>query len=78
MIDLVINHCSSENKLFIDFLNGSSIMADFFIVSDKKFKQIEGLEKLSILQKNYRGLKRKVTRNRLKMESIALLVVSIY
>ena len=47
-------------------------------LSDKKFKQIEGLEKLSILQKNYRGLKRKVTRNRLKMESIALLVVSIY
>ena len=41
MIDLVINHCSSENKLFIDFLNGSSIMSDFFIVSDKKFKQLE-------------------------------------
>ena len=41
MVDLVINHCSSENKLFIDFLNGSSIMSDFFIVSDKKFKQLE-------------------------------------
>ena len=47
-------------------------------LSDRKFKQIKGLEKLSILQKNYKGLKRKVARNRLKMEAIALLVVSIY
>ena len=41
MVDLVINHCSSKNKIFIDFLNGSSNMSDFFIVSDKKFKQLE-------------------------------------
>ena len=47
-------------------------------LSDRKFKQIKGLEKLSILQKNYKGLKRKIARNRLKMEAIALLVVSIY
>ena len=41
MIDLVINHCSSENKLFQDFLNGSSLVSDFFIVSNKKFKESE-------------------------------------
>ena len=41
MVDLVINHCSSESELFKDFLNGSSIMSDFFIVSNKKFKESE-------------------------------------
>jgi len=47
-------------------------------LSDKKFEQLLGLEKLSTLQKNYRVLKRKIERNKLKMETIALLVVSIY
>ncbi len=41
MIDLVINHCSSENQLFKDFLNGSSSVSDFFIVSKQKFKESE-------------------------------------
>ena len=41
MIDLVINHCSSENKLFKDFLNGNSLVSDFFIVSNEKFKESE-------------------------------------
>ncbi len=41
MIDLVINHCSSENRLFKDFLNGSSLVSDFFIVSNEKFKELE-------------------------------------
>ena len=41
MIDLVINHCSSENRLFKDFLNGSSLVSDFFIVSNEKFKESE-------------------------------------
>ena len=41
MIDLVINHCSSESELFKDFLNGSSFVSDFFIVSNKKFKESE-------------------------------------
>ena len=41
MIDLVINHCSSENMLFKDFLNGSSLVSDFFIVSNEKFKESE-------------------------------------
>ena len=41
MIDLVINHCSSENMLFKDFLNGSSFVSDFFIVSNEKFKESE-------------------------------------
>ena len=41
MIDLVINHCSSENKLFKDFLNGNSFVSEFFIVSNKKFKESE-------------------------------------
>ena len=41
MIDLVINHCSSENELFKDFLNGISFVSDFFIVSNEKFKESE-------------------------------------
>ena len=37
MSDLVINHCSSENRLFKDFLSlGKN--SDFFIVSNNKFK----------------------------------------
>ena len=47
-------------------------------LSDRKFKQLEGLEKISILQKNHKTLKRKIARNKLKRETIALLVVSIY
>ena len=41
MIDLVINHCSSENELFKDFLNQNSLVSDFFIVSNEKFKESE-------------------------------------
>ncbi len=41
MIDLVINHCSSENELFKDFLNENSLVSDFFIVSNEKFKESE-------------------------------------
>ena len=47
-------------------------------LSDRKFEQLKGLEKLSTLQKNYRALKRKIAKNKLKMDTIALLVVSIY
>jgi len=41
MIDLVINHCSSENELFKDFLNENPLVSDFFLVSNEKFKEAE-------------------------------------
>ena len=37
MIDLVINHCSSNNKLFKNFLEDKNPGKDFFINSEKKF-----------------------------------------
>ena len=37
MIDLVINHCSSKNKLFVNFLENNGEGKDFFISSEKKF-----------------------------------------
>ena len=37
MVDLVINHCSSRNKLFKNFLENKDPGKDFFISSQKKF-----------------------------------------
>ncbi len=37
MVDLVINHCSSYNKLFKNFLEDKNPGKDFFINSEKKF-----------------------------------------
>ena len=37
MTDLVINHCSSKNKLFKNFLENKDPGRDFFIKSEKKF-----------------------------------------
>ena len=37
MVDLVINHCSSNNKLFKNFLEDKNPGKDFFINSEKKF-----------------------------------------
>ena len=37
MVDLVINHCSSKNKLFKNFLEAKNPGKDFFINSEKKF-----------------------------------------
>ena len=37
MVDLVINHCSSNNKLFTNFLEDKNPGKDFFINSEKKF-----------------------------------------
>ena len=37
MVDLVINHCSSNNKLFKNFLDDKNPGKDFFINSEKKF-----------------------------------------
>ena len=38
MSDLVINHCSSENKLFINFLKGKKPESNFFISLEKNIK----------------------------------------
>ena len=38
MVDLVINHCSSKNKLFKNFLENKSPGKEFFINSEKKFQ----------------------------------------
>jgi len=43
MSDLVINHCSSENILFKNFLNKTDPGSDYFIVSKKNF---EGFKKV--------------------------------
>ena len=40
MSDLVINHCSSENKLFKNFLKDNSPGKDFFITFDNKPKNL--------------------------------------
>ncbi len=40
MIDLVINHCSSSNDLFKNFLNSDKPGLDFFIYSKKKFNSL--------------------------------------
>lgn len=37
MVDLVINHCSSKNKLFKNFLEDKNPGKNFFINSEKKF-----------------------------------------
>ena len=37
MVDLVINHCSSRNRLFKNFLENKNPGKDFFISSQKKF-----------------------------------------
>ena len=37
MVDLVINHCSSRNRLFKNFLQNKNPGKDFFISSQKKF-----------------------------------------
>ena len=39
MVDLVINHCSSKNKLFKNFLENKSPGKEFFINSEKKFPE---------------------------------------
>ena len=39
MVDLVINHCSSKNKLFENFLENKNPGKDFFINSEKKFPE---------------------------------------
>ncbi len=39
MIDLVINHCSSENQLFKNFLKNKTPGKGFFICEDNKFKE---------------------------------------
>jgi len=39
MIDLVINHCSSENQLFKNFLNNKTPGKGFFISDKNKFKE---------------------------------------
>ena len=46
-------------------------------LSDRKFKQLKGLEKVSTLQKNYRSLKRRISRIDRDIDAIALLVISI-
>ncbi len=38
MIDLVINHCSSKNTLFKNFIYNENPGADYFISNNKKFK----------------------------------------
>ena len=37
MVDLVINHCSSKNQLFKNFLEGLDPGSEFFISSGKNF-----------------------------------------
>ena len=41
MSDLVINHCSSENILFKNFLNKTDPGSDYFIVSKKNFESFK-------------------------------------
>ena len=38
MADLVINHCSSSNELFLNFLKNVEPGQDYFIYSKNKFK----------------------------------------
>ena len=41
MVDLVINHCSSRNRLFKNFLENKDPGKDFFISSQKKISNIK-------------------------------------
>ena len=47
-------------------------------LSDKKYIQLQGLEKISVIQKKYKTVKRKIARNKRDLENLKLLVVSIY
>ena len=47
-------------------------------LSDRKFDQLKGLEKVSTLQKNYKLLKRRVAKINRDIDDIELLVISIY
>jgi seryl-tRNA synthetase len=47
-------------------------------LSDKKYIQLQGLEKISVIQKKYKTVKRKIARNKRDLENLILLVVSIY
>ena len=47
-------------------------------LSERKYKQLKGLEKISIIQKKYKTVKRKIARNKRDLENLKLLVVSIY
>ena len=55
MTDLVINHCSSKNKLFKNFLENKDPGRDFFIKSEKKFPKSQKLldQEVLICQKKY-------------------------
>ena len=37
MTDLVINHCSSKNQIFTNFLTGKEPGSNFFISSERDF-----------------------------------------
>jgi len=47
-------------------------------LSERKYKQLKGLEKISVIQKKYKTVKRKIARNKRDLENLKLLVVSIY
>ena len=47
-------------------------------LSDKKYEQLQGLEKISVLQKRYRTVKRKIAKNIRDRQYLTLIVVSIY
>ena len=47
-------------------------------LSERKYKQLKGLEKISVIQKKYKTVKRKIARNKRDLENVKLLVVSIY
>ena len=47
-------------------------------LSDKKYEQLQGLEKISVLQKKYRTVKRKIAKNIRDRQYLTLIVVSIY
>ena len=47
-------------------------------LSDRKYKQLQGLEKISVIQTKYKTVKRKIARNKRDLENLKLLVVSIY
>ena len=51
---------------------------DYQKLSDKKYIQLQGLEKISVIQKKYKTVKRKIARNKRDLENLKLLVVSIY
>jgi len=47
-------------------------------LSDKKYEQLQGLEKISVLQKKYKTVKRKIAKNIRDRQYLTLIVVSIY